>query len=193
MLKVGLTGGIGAGKSTVAQIFIHLGIPVFNADTEASKILDQNTEVRHQLTDWFGPDIFIDGRPDRKKLAGLLFNDPELLGKMNGLIHPLVFDHFVNWCNVNQSKPYLIHEAAILFESGFYKNLDANILVIAPENIRILRVKQRDKTTEKAIRERMQNQWTDDRKSSLADYIITNDGVTPLIPRILELHRKLTE
>jgi len=191
MYTVGLTGGIGSGKSLVAQIFSHLGIPVFNADTEAGKILEEDLHIQHQLAEWFGPDIYIDGRPDRPKLARIIFNNAKMLSRVNELIHPRVLDRFLKWCSENQHKPYVIHEAAILFESGFYKHMNTTILVTAPERIRISRVKQRDKTTEKSIRQRMQNQWTDEQKSPLAGYIIQNDGEFPLLPRILEIHNKL--
>jgi len=191
MYTVGLTGGIGSGKSLVAQIFSHLGIPVFNADAEAGKILDEDLQIRHQLTEWFGQEIYKDGRPDRPKLAGIIFNDAEMLSKVNRLIHPKVLDRFLNWCGENQNKPYVIHEAAILFESGFYRHMDTTILVTAPEKIRIARVKQRDKTTEESIRQRMQNQWTDEQKSNLAGYIIQNDGESSLLPKVLEIHNTL--
>ena len=191
MYTVGLTGGIGSGKSLVARIFIHLGIPVFNADIESGKILDEDKRVRQQLTEWFGQDIYTNGKPDRQRLAGIIFTDPEMLVKMNGLIHPMVFERFINWCDKHMDNPYVIHEAAILFESGFYRHLNTTILVTAPEKIRIARVESRDRTTEISIRARMQNQWTDEQKSALADYIIQNDGESPLIPRILEIHNQL--
>lgn len=191
MYTVGLTGGIGSGKSLVAKIFAHLGIPVFDADTESKKILEEDLQIRDQLTEWFGPDIYKDGRPDRQKLARMIFSNPEKLSRMNALIHPRVMDRFISWCSENQNKPYVIHEAAILFESGFYRHMNTTILVTAPEIIRIARVKQRDKTTEESIRQRMHNQWSDEQKSPLAGYIIQNDGESPLIPKILEIHNKL--
>ncbi len=191
MQTVGLTGGIGSGKSLVAQIFSHLGISVFNADAEAGKILDEDVQVRLQLSEWFGQDTYKDGRPDRMKLAGIIFSDPEKLTRMNGLIHPRVMDRFVNWCRENLNKPYVIQEAAILFESGFYRHMDTTILVTAPEKIRIARVKQRDKTGEESIRQRMQNQWTDEQKSPLAGYVIQNDGESPLLPQVLAIHNTL--
>ena len=191
MFIVGLTGGIGSGKTLVANIFNHLGIPVFNADTESKKILDEDLQIREQLTEWFGPDIYRTGKPDRAKLAGIIFNDPVNLSLMNGLIHPKVMDHFMHWSNKLQDKPYVIHEAAILFESGFYKQVQSTILVTAPEEIRIARVKRRDHTTGELIRQRMKNQWTDEQKSLLASFIVQNDGITPLLPAILVIHKKL--
>lgn len=191
MQKVGLTGGIGSGKSLVAHIFSHLDIPVFNADAEAAKILNEDLPVRHQLMDWFGPEVYKDGKPDRPKLASIIFSDPAKLNRMNGLIHPRVMDCFITWCLDHQKKPYVIHEAAILFESGFYKFMDTTILVTAPETLRIARIKQRDKTGYESILQRMKNQWTDEQKSPLAGYVVRNDGITPVIPQILEIHEKL--
>ncbi len=191
MYTVGLTGGIGSGKSLVANIFRHLGTPVFDADTESKKILDENPEMRVRLSEWFGRDIYKDGSLDRAKLAGIIFTDPESLARVNGLVHPLVSSRFIDWCKENQHRKYLIHEAAILFESGFYKYLDTIIVVTAPENIRIHRVMNRDKATMESVRQRIQNQWTDEQRIPLAGYTIINDGDTALIPRILEIHNDL--
>lgn len=192
MLTVGLTGGIGSGKSLVARIFEHLGIPVFQADAESSKILEYDSDVRRQLSEWFGGNIYTNGKPDRAAIARIVFADPEMLVKLNGLIHPRVMDGFISWRNGQGKVPYVIHEAAILFESGFYTRMDATILVVAPGEIRIKRVISRDKTTAESIRLRMKNQWPDEQKAALADYIIQNDGISPLIPAILEIHKKLT-
>lgn len=191
MYTVGLTGGIGSGKSLVARIFTHLGIPVFNADSESKKILDDDPYIRQKLTDWFGPEIYQDNKVDRPKLAGIIFTSPAMLSKVNGLVHPRVLERFKNWCIENQDKPYVIHEAAILIESGFFKQMDATILVTAPESIRMARVRARDKDTEESVRQRMQNQWTDEQKSPFAGYTIQNDERTALLPAILEIHNKL--
>lgn len=190
---VGLTGGIGSGKSLVAKIFIHLGIAVFNADKESGRILDEDMQVRMQLMEWFGPDIYINGKPDRPKIAGIIFNNPVMLTRMNALIHPRVMDSFIKWSTINQDQSYVIHEAAILFETGLYKQMNASILVTAPENIRIGRVMARDNANEESVRQRMQNQWPDEQKAALADYILLNDGITPLIPGVLNIHKKLIE
>jgi dephospho-CoA kinase len=191
MYTVGLTGGIGSGKSLVAEIFTHLGIPVFNADYEAGRILEEDPSVKKSLAEWFGSDVYINDRPDRQKIAVIVFNDHEKLARMNGLIHPLVMQKFIRWCVEYQAKPYVIHEAAILMESGFYRHMDKTILVTAPEDIRIERVIQRDKTTALLVSQRMKNQWNEERKIPLADFIILNDGKSPLIPAILDIHNKL--
>lgn len=193
MHTVGLTGGIGSGKSLVANIFKHIGIPVFDADSESKNILDHDLQVRQKLIEWFGTEVIKSGKPDHQKIAGIIFSNQESLAKMNGLLHPLVRARFISWCGKNQKQPYVIHEAAILFESGIYRQMNATILVTAPEKIRIARVRQRDKTTEESILQRMHNQWTDERKSPLANFVINNDGESPLLPRILEIHNKLID
>ncbi len=191
MNTVGLTGGIGSGKSLVAQIFQHLGVPVFSADYEAGKILEDDASVRESLTEWFGPDVYTDERPNRREIASLVFNDPEKLARLNSLIHPLVMKKFISWCNEYPDKPYVIHEAAILFESGLYRHVDKTILVTAPEETRIARVIERDKTTADSVIQRMKNQWNDEQKVPLADFIVQNDGKSPLVPAILGIHNKL--
>ena len=193
MLTVGLTGGIGSGKSLVAKIFEHLGIPVFQADAESAKILADDTQVRQLLTEWFGDSIYSGGKPDRAAIARIVFNNPEMLAKLNGVIHPRVMESFITWSAGQDCVPYVVHEAAILFESGFYRNMDATILVVAPEEIRINRVLSRDKTSVESIRLRMKNQWSDEQKAVLADFTINNDGISALIPAILEIHKKLID
>jgi dephospho-CoA kinase len=191
MRTIGLTGGIGSGKSLVANIFMHLGVPVFNSDDESKKALDHNLKIRDQLAEWFGPALFKDDLVDRAKLAGIIFSDPVQLARVNELIHPVVMDRFVKWCGKYHETPYVIHEAAILFESGFFRRMNDTILVTAPEEIRMARVRQRDRISGELVRQRMQNQWSDEQKVPLAGFIIHNDGTTPLIPQILDIHNKL--
>lgn len=170
---IGLTGGIGSGKTTIANYFKSLGVPVYIADEEAKKILytpDAVTEV----TAAFGEEVLTDGMPDRKKLAAVVFNNPEKLQMLNNIIHPKVGVHFYNWLIVNKNAPFVIKEAAILFESGSYKNCDKVILVTAPEDIRVKRVMDRDGSTAQEVRKRMANQWDDDKKKELSDFIINN-------------------
>ncbi|MFA6126092.1 MAG: dephospho-CoA kinase [Bacteroidales bacterium] len=191
MKTVGLTGGIGSGKSVIAKIFMNLGTPVFDADTEGGKILDEDLQVRQQMMEWFGADIYSKGKPDRQKIAGIVFNDPQALQRLNSLIHPAVMNRFLAWRLENQSSPYVIHEAAILIETGLFRHMDYIILVTAPEEIRIQRVKHRDRIDEEAVRRRMQNQWSDEQKCPLASFIIDNSGESALLPRVLEIHKKL--
>ncbi|MGV3458943.1 MAG: dephospho-CoA kinase [Flavobacterium sp.] len=170
---VGLTGGIGSGKTTIANYFMTLGAPVYFADDEAKKILyrpDASSEIKKA----FGEAVFTDGVPDRQKIASLVFNNPDKLAVLNSIIHPKVSEHFLAWVHNNRKAPFVIKEAAILFESGSYKNCDKIILVTAPLEVRIARVVARDKATRKQVLARMANQWDDERKSALSDYIIQN-------------------
>ena len=191
MQKIGLTGGIGSGKSLIANIFNHLNIPVFNADTESSVILSTDFHVRKILTEWFGEVLFAGGKPDRALLAKIIFTDHEALVKVNQLIHPMVRNRFMEWHVQHQNKPYVLLEAAILFESGFHQFMDRTILVTCPEEVRIQRVIARDRCTPTDVINRMKNQWSDELKSPLADYFILNDGISPVIPQILDINKKL--
>jgi dephospho-CoA kinase len=191
MLKVGLTGNIGSGKSLIASIFQTLGIPVFCADAEAKKLYESNT-VKDQLRRWFGGHIFTEeGEINRKTLAGIIFNDEDKLKKVNELIHPLVRESFGEWISERQNDPYVIYEAAILFESGHYKSLDKIILVTAPAEIRIKRVMERDGIPRADVLARMAHQWEEEKKMHLADFIIRNDGKQMVIPQVMEVHRRL--
>ena len=170
---IGLTGGIGSGKTTIANYFASLGVPVYIADEEAKKILYTPDAVA-EVTAVFGKEVLTEGVPDRKKLAEVVFNNPEKLQQLNQIIHPKVGEHFYNWLTLHDDEPFVIKEAAILFESGSYKGCDKVILVTAPENIRVERVMQRDGVTEQEVRGRMANQWSDERKKELSDFIINN-------------------
>lgn len=170
---VGLTGGIGSGKTTIARYFMSLGVPVYIADEEAKKVLylpDAVTEVK----DYFGEAVFTDSLPDRKKLADAVFSDPEKLNKLNAIIHPRVRKHFEQWVQDNAGEDILIKETAILFESGSYKDCDAVVLVTAPKDVRISRVMARDGISEKQVLDRMANQWNEEDKRKLSAYIIEN-------------------
>jgi dephospho-CoA kinase len=170
---IGLTGGIGSGKSTIAAYFASLGVPTYIADDEAKKIL-YTPQVSLEIKHAFGDSAFTDGIPDRKKIAQIVFNQPEKLQKLNNIIHPKVKSHFTEWVCNNSASKFVIKEAAILFESGSYKDCDEVILVTAPVEDRILRVMKRDKISKAQVLERMNNQWDDDRKILLSNYIINN-------------------
>ncbi|OIQ16870.1 MAG: dephospho-CoA kinase [Flavobacterium sp. MedPE-SWcel] len=170
---IGLTGGIGSGKTTIANYFSSLGVPVYIADDEAKKILD-TTEVITEIVNVFGQEILIDGKPDRKKLAAIVFNNPEKLKQLNNIIHPEVKKHFHNWLLSNSNAPFVIKEAAILFESGSYKDCDKIILVTAPKDVRVQRVMTRDNVSENEVLKRMVNQWDDAEKINLSDFIVNN-------------------
>lgn len=170
---IGLTGGIGSGKSAIAQHIESLGVPVYIADTEAKKILEIE-KVIAKVVALFGEEILDKGKIDKKKIAALVFQDPEKLKKYNNIIHPEVFLHFQDWVKQHENFPIVVKEAAILFESGSYKDCDKIILVTAPKEIRIERVMKRDAVSREAVEQRMAHQWEDDEKKKLSDYIIEN-------------------
>jgi dephospho-CoA kinase len=191
MIKVGLTGNIGSGKTVIAEIFHRIGIPVFNADIQAKNLYKQ-AEVKAQLTALLGPDIFDgSGNVDRKRMAQLLFHDKGLLQQVNQWIHPMVRDSFHRFGEVNKDKPYVVYEAAIVVESGYYKELDKLIVVSAPEKMRIERVMSRDGIPRQEVLNRARHQLTDNEKNKVADWIINNDGAHLIIPQILEVDRQL--
>ncbi len=190
MLKVGITGGIGSGKTTICKFFEVMGLPVFIADTEARKIMESSPVVRSKLILSFGKEIYLpDHALDRKKLAAMVFNSPLLLEKINSIVHPEVHRHFQEWYN-RQDAPYIVYEAAILFESGFYRQMDFNILVTAPEEERIKRILLRENTTEKDVKSRMAKQWKDEEKKKLANFVIVNNNRELIVPQLIELDKK---
>lgn len=190
---VGLTGGIGSGKSTVGKIFETLGYPVFNSDFEAKNILQANAEVRKRIIAKFGDDSFFGEKPNRKFIAQKVFNNPENLKFLNGLIHPAVGKRFEEWLNDYKDSSICLKEAAILVETGSYKNLDKLILVKADEDIRIQRVLDRDDTTREEVLKRMKNQWSDEEKIPLADYIIDNSGRQSVIHQVIKILKDIGE
>lgn len=183
MIKVGVTGGIGAGKSIVSSILMAMNFSVFNSDTEAKRIVDTDLTVRDQLIELFGEDIYNGKELDRVKLATYIFENEELRAKVNSIIHPAVRAAFDQFCRTAPST-IVFNEAAILFETGSYKQFDATILVTAPEELRVHRVVERDHVTPQDVLKRMNVQWSDVRKSSLADYIIINDDKQPVLSQI---------
>ncbi|MFC2151606.1 dephospho-CoA kinase [Bacteroidota bacterium] len=190
MIKVGLTGGIGSGKTLVCEIFKRLGVPVFNADFEAKIILDSDAEVIHLIKLNFG-EIYDKEGINRSKLAAIIFNDQNALRKVNEIIHPKVRECFHDWIDQQQNSKYIIEEAAILFESNAYKELDITINVHADDLIRINRVIERDKTTIEAVKSRMKNQLSNEERIKLADYTIYNNGDKMLLPQVLEIHNNI--
>ena len=191
MITIGITGGIGSGKSTVCKIFKLLGIPIFEADVVAKELINSNSEIKTELIRLFGNDIYTPNEGvDRKKLASIIFNDNIQLAKVNKLVHPVVRNEYANWVE-KQNTQYVIHEAAILFESGFYKMMDFTILVSAPENQRIERVIKRDKTLGKQIKERIAKQWSDEQKRKLATTEIKNADNDLIIPQIIKIDNQI--
>jgi len=190
MLRIGLTGNMGSGKSLVAELFSKLGVAVYSADQEAKKMLQQDG-VKNRIRELFG-DVVFDGKEvDRKLLAGVVFGNEKNLGLLNALIHPLVRKDFMAWAASREQEPYVIHEAAILFESGSHEMFDKVILVTAPEEIMIRRVMERDGVTAEEVKQRLALQWPAGDKEKMADFVIDNDGTTLLLPRILGIHEAL--
>ena len=194
MLKIGITGGIGSGKTTVCEIFKLLGIPVFHADAEARNLQNNDLQVKKSLKELLGEKIYNQkGELDRTSLARIIFNDPILLDKVNSIIHPAVRQQFMLWCDIHTKEPYLLYEAAILLESGHSSDFDKNILVYSDEKIRIERVVKRDHTTEALVKQRISNQMPDIQKIKLVDYTIENNNTTLLIPRVIALDKLIRQ
>lgn len=189
-MKLGITGGIGSGKTSVCRVFNVLGIPVFSADPEAKKIIDNDTNIKRSINKIAGKDLYKEGTIDRMELASMIFNDPELLRKVNHLVHPVVFEHFLKWSDL-QGAPYVIMEAAILFESGASSLVDRVATVVAPVEERISRVTRRNKLTREQVLDRIKNQMDDESKIKLSDYVIYNSENDMIIPAILKIHEDI--
>ena len=170
---IGLTGGIGSGKTTLATYMESLGIPVFIADDEAKKLM-QSAAVLEAIQTSFGDAVFENGQLNRQQLAAIVFSKPEKLKQLNGIIHPAVKQQFSIWLGQYQSEPIVVYEAAILFESGSYQNCDSIITITAPLEDRITRVMQRDSSSREQVLERINAQWTDDQRAAKSDYVINN-------------------
>ena len=190
MIRVGLTGGIGSGKTTVAKLFKELGIPVYNSDKEAKKLMRSSAKVRKAVTELLGEEAYTKKKINRKYIATKVFGDPELLQALNAIVHPAVKKHFNRWEN-RQKAPYVIQEAAILFENGSYKHYDKMILVQAPEKIRIARIMKRDGSSEEEILARMKNQWSDTDKREFTHYVIDNTDLEKTKNKVTKIHREL--
>ncbi len=192
MLKIGLTGGIGSGKSSVAGIFNVLGIPVFDADTEAKLIMETNEELVLSIKNLFGKESYIKGKLNRSYIANLVFNNPSKLEQLNALVHPATIVAANNWMQ-QQKTPYIIKEAALLFEAGTAANLDFIIGVYAPQHLRIQRVMERDNATQEQTLARMERQMNEEAKMKLCDFMLVNDEEQLLIPQVLGLHEKFLQ
>jgi dephospho-CoA kinase len=191
MLKVGITGNIGSGKTTVSKIFEVLGVPVFYADTQARDVMVKDEILIGAIKKVFGAEsYFEDGSLNRKHIAGIVFNDEKQLAILNSIVHPAVFRAFDSWVKQQHHVPYVLKEAALLFESDSYKMCDKTILVTAPLEMRIKRVMQRDNLSESEVRSRDARQFAEEKKVELADYIIKNDNTEAVIPQVLKLHEE---
>ena len=190
MKKIGITGGIGSGKTYVASVFQSLGIPIFNADIQAKKIMTSSGKLIKLVKEEFGNDIYKDSDLNKEKLASIVFSNSDKLQKLNSLVHPIVKEEFNNWYK-KQTSPYVIKEAAILFESNSHIGLDAVICVSAPLELRMKRLLNRDNSSKKETEKRIENQISQEEKQKLSDYIIVNDEKDLLLPQIIKIHEEL--
>jgi len=190
MLKIGITGGIGSGKSTVAKVFEVLGIPVYYADDAAKRLMNEDDELKEQIQLQFGHEVYNNGKLDRKHLAEIVFASPEKLAQLNAIVHPATLLDAERWMQ-KQTTPYAIKEAALIFESGAQEYLDYVIGVTAPAPLRIQRSMHRDGITREEVIARMDKQMDDTIKMKLCDFVITNNEQEMLLPQVLDLHKKL--
>lgn len=195
MLKVGITGGIGSGKSTVSKIFELLGVPVYNADERAKILMNTDEEIIEKIKNLLGEESYDnEGKLNRKYIASIVFNSKDKLRRLNEIVHPAVKRDFEKWVKANEGKyDYVLKEAALLFETGSYKDLDYTILVSAPEEMRINRVMKRDNVDRESVLARMRNQLDEDKKIEMADVIILNDYTFSLIRQVLQLDKIFKE
>lgn len=191
MLKIGITGGIGSGKTLVCKVFEQLGVPVYYADLAATEIF-YRSNIQQQIIGTFGEKLVDDkGLVDRKQLSSLVFNNKVLLEKLNAIIHPAVELDVAKWNKQNVSAKYVLKEAAILFESGTNKGLDKVITVTSPVDLRIMRVMKREGWSKEEVHKRIQNQMSDEEKVKRSDFVICNDEQQLIIPQVLDIHKKL--
>jgi len=188
-LKIGITSGIGSGKSTVSRIFETLGVPVYYADDVAKELMHNNEDLKKRLIQAFGEETYLDGKLNRKFLSAAVFNNDEKLQLLNSIVHPIVIAEGEKWMQA-QTAPYAIKEAALFFESGSATDLDYMIGVYAPETLRIHRVMKRDNITREAVLARMEKQINETVKMRLCDFVVVNDEQQMVIPQVLELHQR---
>ncbi|MCP4802561.1 MAG: dephospho-CoA kinase [Flavobacteriaceae bacterium] len=187
---VGLTGGIGSGKTTVANFFKELGVPIYIADDEAQKLMLESSLLKSELISLFGPKVYENGQLNKLLISESIFKDKTTLKAINNIVHPVVAIHFNKWLGLQES-PYVIKEAAIFFENGSYKSLDAIITVVAPEECKIRRIMQRDIKSKKQIKAIMNNQWSDKKKIKMSDFVIENTNLKQTKLLVKEIHEKL--
>lgn len=193
MLKVGITGGIGSGKTTVCRIFETLGIPVYYADDRAKWLMIHSAEVKEKIIRLFGEEAYKNGSLNREFIAGIVFKAPEKLQQLNQIVHPAVKKDGQEWHLSQKGVPYTLKEAALIFESGSFKDLDKVITVFAPKEVRIQRILARDQTTREAVEARMDNQMPEEEKIARADFVIYNDGQHSLIKQVYAIHEQLSQ
>ncbi len=190
MKIIGITGGIGSGKTTVAKMFQDLGIPIYIADFEAKKLMSNSKVIKRQLITLLGEQSYINNELNKPFIADRIFNNKKLLEEINAIVHPKVGRHFKKWVAI-QSSPYIIKETAILFENGAYRSCDEIITVTAPETLRIQRVIERDDSTSQSIKAVINNQWDDAKKIALSQYVIINIDLIDTAQQVMEIHQKI--
>lgn len=190
MMIVALTGGIGSGKTTVAKMFTELGVPVYNSDEEAKLLMQSSKTVKNAIVALLGREAYHDKKLNRTYIAEKVFNDKDLLLRLNRIVHPAVKKHFMVWAQ-KQNAPYVIQEAAIIFENLSYTTYDKIILVTAPKDIRVHRVMDRDASSEEEVLIRMQNQWDDSQKAKLSDFVIENIDLEQTKQKVRKIHDHL--
>lgn len=192
MIQIGITGGIGSGKSTVCKIFTCLGVPVHDADAIAKELIVKDEELIQSMINNFGEETYFeDGSYNRAYIANLVFNDQSKLEKLNALVHPKVIEYSGIWASAHQHLPYVIKEAALMFESGSYLHNDFNIVVESPIEIRLKRICNRDSVNEESALKRINNQLSDEERRSKADLIILNDDAHSLIQQVMNIHQNI--
>jgi len=191
MLRIGITGGIGSGKSTAARIFNVLGIPVFSSDDAAKRLMNEDEDLKKKITGSFGEESYVNGELNRKYIAHVAFSDPKKIELLNSMVHPATIKYAISWMK-KQDAPYVIKEAALIFESGSNQYLDYVIGVKCPLSLRIERTMERNNVSEEEVKARMKLQMDEDKKMNLCDFIIVNDEKQMLIPQVLSLHKKFS-
>lgn len=192
MIRIGITGGMGSGKSVVCELFRLHGVPIFDADKEAKLLNDTSPRIKEELTRHFGSDLYKEGKLDRQKLATLIFHDKQNLALVNSIIHPVLADQFIKWSKERDSYPFVVIDAAVLFEAGFEQHVDKVITIYAPEAERIERVTRRDGIRKSQVMARMQHQIPEEEKAKRADHVIYNDGQHSLIQQVANILQILT-
>ena len=192
MIIVGLTGGIGSGKTTVAKEFAALGVPIYIADDEAKRLMQKSKVIKRKLIQLFGDNAYVNNQLNKPLIADFIFNDKSYLDKMNAIVHPKVAKHFKKWVS-KQNAPYVIKEAAILFENKGHKQCDFVITVTAPINLRIARLLNRDATTLEKIEAIMKNQWNDEDRIKLSDFVIDNSTLENMREQVFQIHQKILQ
>tara|TARA_B110000438_G_scaffold39778_1_gene39683 strand:- start:931 stop:1518 length:588 start_codon:yes stop_codon:yes gene_type:complete len=186
MKTIGLTGGIGSGKSTVSKILLYHNIPVYDSDLKAKKLMNSSNELKEMIIKYFGKNSYQDNELNKSYISNIIFNNQIKIDKINSLVHPFVFRDFNNW-KKNITSKYIIFESALIFETGSYKNNDFNILVVSDLKERIKRVIRRDRVKEKDVLVRIKNQWNDEKKIPLADYIFKNNSLMDNREKVIEM------